>query len=68
MVTRSIPEAETRLLLQIKEAARMMSVTPRTIHRWVADGKIEATTAFGRTKVIRASLFAAINKPVGEAA
>jgi excisionase family DNA binding protein len=56
MVTRSIPDPEPRLWLQIKEAARMMSVTPRTIHRWIAEGKIEATTKFGRTKVLRQSL------------
>jgi excisionase family DNA binding protein len=56
MVTRSIPDQEPRLWLQIKEAARMMSVTPRTIHRWIAEGKIEATTKFGRTKVLRQSL------------
>jgi excisionase family DNA binding protein len=68
MTARSIPEAEPRLMLKIKEAARVMSVTPRTIHRWIAEGKIEGTTAFGRTKVVRSSLLANINKFSGEAA
>jgi hypothetical protein len=43
----------------------MMSVTPRTIHRWVNEGKLEATKAFGRTKVLRRSLLAVVE---GEAA
>jgi excisionase family DNA binding protein len=44
---------EKPLLLTIKEAARLSSVSPRTIHRWIAEGRLEVTKKFGRTKVLR---------------
>ena len=64
MSTRTKSEAPAPLLMSIKSAAKFCDVHPRTIIRWIAEGKIEATKAFGNPKVIRDSIYRA----VGEAA
>jgi excisionase family DNA binding protein len=64
MAPRNIPEVEPRLLLTVKDAARVLSVGPRSIHRYVVAGKLEANRTLGRTKITRRS----IDKLLGEAA
>lgn len=35
-------------LITIKDAAERFAVTPKTVRRWIADGKIEAHRCGGR--------------------
>jgi excisionase family DNA binding protein len=54
-----VVEVEKPPLLTVKEAARLASVSPRTIHRWVAEGRLTFSKKYGRTKIFRASLLEA---------
>jgi excisionase family DNA binding protein len=54
-----VVEIEKPPLLTVKESALLASVTPRTINRWINEGRLEVTRKFGRTKVLRASLLEA---------
>jgi excisionase family DNA binding protein len=64
MVKQSKPEAAAPLLLTIKDAARLCSVSTRTICRWADDNRIKSTSAFGRRKIVRSSIL----ETMGEAA
>ncbi len=45
-------------LLTPREVADALGVTPRTVQRWVATGRLPATRVGGRVRVSRSSLAA----------
>ena len=47
-------------LLTIKEAAALMKVTDRTIRRWIADGRLDASKIARTVRIRRAALEALV--------
>jgi hypothetical protein len=51
--------------IDVKEAARQLSVSTRSIWKYIAAGKIETSRHFGRVRVLRSSI---VNPTQGKAA
>ncbi|HJP70680.1 MAG TPA: biotin carboxylase N-terminal domain-containing protein [Candidatus Limnocylindria bacterium] len=51
-----------------RQVADLLGVTPRTVQRWIADGRLPATRVGGRARVSRSSLSGVAPTPVGSPA